>query len=404
MGQQIAVFAVFTGLCFACGGGAHEPANADGNAKTAGGSGAALAPSAGTSPASGAAGHAASSAATAGRTVDAAGHGDDEPGAGGSRGDAGGDGGGMAGSGDADELGTPAFEHEFEPFELAAAEERTGLCQSWTLENPEPVLVNTIRAHNRGGVHHSNWMWVPDDQYPGPDGTWPCDDRGFEQVSAGAVGGVFFAQSTQSREDLQRFPEGAAFRMPAHVRIIGNVHALNVTSETLETSIGIQVFGLAESDLRIELQPMAFTNLALEIAPAMTTHARMQCAVPQSDFEVYYVLPHFHALGLAMSLDAVGGPQDGEQIWRSRGTYGEPLGETFDPPLAITGATGLGITCEYQNASDRSIGYGVGDQEMCVILIYAKGSKAGGTALTNLSVSDEGGIHRTDGLCLSVSL
>ena len=66
------------------------------------------------------------------------------------------------------------------------------------------------------------------------------------------------------------------------------------------------------------------------------------------------------------------------------------------------GATGLAITCDYDNPRAASVHYGVGDQEMCVALLYADGLKTGGDAISNLSVTDTGGVHTTDGLCVAV--
>jgi len=302
-----------------------------------------------------------------------------------------------------DALGEPALRHSFETLGVEAGTEREGLCQSWTLDNDEPVWVHRVRASNEGAVHHSNWIWVPDTEYAGPDGTWPCVERGFDQIIAGAIGGVFFAQSTQSRNDEQGFPDGVAFEMPAHARIIGDIHLLNVTDAAIDTRIQFELYTLPPEEVEVALQPMAFTNLALEIPPAGKTVARMQCALPQPDLDIYYILPHFHELGLSMALDVAGGPLDGTEIWRSSASFGEPLGETFEVPLSVTGASGLGISCEYKNPRDRSVAYGFGDQEMCVTLIYSTGAKTGGTALSNLSASDSGGVHHTDGLCVSVS-
>jgi hypothetical protein len=147
---------------------------------------------------------------------------------------------------------------------------------------------------------------------------------------------------------------------------------------------------------------MAFTNTALDIAPGGETKARMQCATPQPDFDIYYILPHFHLLGQRMAIDVAGGALDGTTIYRSAGNFGDAWGQTFDPPIAIRGADALGITCDYQNPRMSVVQYGEGDQEMCVTLIYSSGAKAGGIALNNLSVSDDGGVHETDALCVSV--
>jgi hypothetical protein len=296
----------------------------------------------------------------------------------------------------------PDLSHTFAPLHIAPGQELTSVCQSWTVGNETPLHVNRVVATNRGGVHHSNWIWVPENQYAGPDGTWPCADRGFDQILAGASGGVFFAQSTQSLTDTQAFPPGVAFEMPARVRIIGDVHLLNTGLGELQTDIRVEVFTLPPEDVVIPLQPMAFTNLALDIAPSAQTEAFMQCAVPQTDFDVYYVLPHYHELGTGMRLAVAGGSMNGTPIFDSGSAYGEPWGRGYDPPFAVRGAAGLGISCFYENPRSERVGYGTGDQEMCVTLLYTSGRKAGGMATLNLSVSDVGGVHRTDGLCLAV--
>ncbi len=295
----------------------------------------------------------------------------------------------------------PDLSHLFPMLDVAPAEEVNGLCQSWTVGNESPIDVNRIVATNLGGVHHSNWIWVPDTQYPGPDGTWTCADRGFDQILAGGVGGVFFAQSTQSLTDTQAFPEGVAFEMPAHVRIIGDIHLLNPTPDALQTQVHFDVFTLEPGQVTVPVQPMAFTNLALDIAPLTKTEAHMQCAT-QADFDVYYVLPHYHALGTAMTITVAGGTADGASVFSASPGYGEPWGQSYDPPFAVRGAAGLGISCFYDNGRSATGGYGTGDQEMCVTLIYTSGRKGGGQANLNLTTTDLAGLHRTDALCLSI--
>ena len=83
---------------------------------------------------------------------------------------------------------------------IDVAEETWGVCQSWVLDNDEPIYVQKIRQDNGGGWHHSNWFFVPETAYPpnpeveGPDaaleGTWNCRDRNFREYLAAAAGDV----------------------------------------------------------------------------------------------------------------------------------------------------------------------------------------------------------------------
>ena len=42
-------------------------------------------------------------------------------------------------------------------------------CQAVTLNNEEPLYVTGVRQTNDGAWHHSNWFFVPETTYPGPD-------------------------------------------------------------------------------------------------------------------------------------------------------------------------------------------------------------------------------------------
>ncbi len=299
----------------------------------------------------------------------------------------------------------PTLTHEFPLLTVQARQELPDQCMSWTLNNEEPLWVNTVQADNDGAFHHSNWVYVPDTAYEGPDGNWRCDERGFEQVTAANMGGVFFAQSTQARTDEQRFPDGVAFQVPAHARVIGQVHALNLQTTDVSTQLRFSVFTIPEEEVTVRLRSMAYTNLGLDIAPQSQTHARMDCTLSDTDFNVYYVLPHYHELGQTMRVSVIGGPNDGLEIFRATANYGDPLGGTLDPPVAVTGATQLRVSCEYDNPRDVSVGYGIGDQEMCVVLIYSDTDRqAGGFAASNRSNELVNGVHVTDANCIGLAL
>lgn len=110
--------------------------------------------------------------------------------------------------------------HTFPDVESAPGEEIIGLCRSWTLGNETELWVHAVELEQREASHHSNWMFVPDDTYVGPDGVWPCEERDYRQLNAALAGGVLCAQSTRAEREVQLFPEGAAIRLPPRARII----------------------------------------------------------------------------------------------------------------------------------------------------------------------------------------
>jgi hypothetical protein len=269
--------------------------------------------------------------------------------------------------------------HTFEALSVGTGEEVSGVCQSWTLGNESPLYISKVRQRNDGAWHHSNWFFVPEDTYPGPDGTWDCDERGFHDVSAAVAGGVFFAQSTQALQELQRFQEGAVLEIPPRHKIVGGVHLVNISAAPLQTALHFDIETIAEEDVNVRLRPISFTNTALDIEPQAESRFSMTCNLGEhfeeilggpADYNIYYVLAHYHEWGNYFRLSFVDDDGGDRTIFELRNSVGEPLGTTLDPPISSQGAPKLRVECGYLNDTDRRLHYGLGGQEMCVFLAY----------------------------------
>ena len=273
----------------------------------------------------------------------------------------------------------PTMTHTFEALAIDSGAEISGVCQSWTLGNEEPLYVSKVRQRNDGAWHHSNWYFVPEDTYPGPDGTWDCDERGFGDVSSALAGGVFFAQSTQALGELQAFQEGAVLEIPPRHKIVGGVHLLNISPSPLQTALSFDIETVAEEDVEIRLRPISFTNTALDIEPQAESRFAMTCDLGEqfqnllgepANYNVYYVLAHYHEWGNYFRLSFVDDADEERTIFELRNSVGEPLGTTINPPVSSNGAPMLRVECGYANNTDRRLEYGLGGQEMCVFLAY----------------------------------
>jgi hypothetical protein len=279
-------------------------------------------------------------------------------------------------------LGGDALVNDFGEFELTAGEERSDVCQSWTLGNETGLWVNAVELVNDGGYHHSNWLFTPDTMYEGPDGAWSCDERGYGELEAAVAGGVLYAQSTQALHEVQKFPDGVALYVPPHARVIGGTHMLNVSTSTLATDLELRIYTIPSDQVQVPLAPFRFSYYDLTIPPlsqsAFTGECDMASANPTPtpdgtlDMDLYYVLPHYHALGSSFRLEAFGGPRDGEVIYEIGGFTGEARGRAFDPPFSLAGAQGVRVTCGFDNPRSEEVGWGIGDQEMCVMLGFAR--------------------------------
>ena len=267
------------------------------------------------------------------------------------------------------------FSRELPVQTLRAGEEITRRCFSWDLGNETELWVNRIRFETTRGLHHSNWFFVRGPTYEGEEGIWPCRDRDFDTVAAAVSGGVLFAQSTQAAGESQAFPEGAALRIPPRARIVADLHLLNTYGEDVEVASSIAIDSIATENVHTRLNALAFDYPDLNIPPRSSSEFSMDCDFSEAnrgpiDFDVYYALPHYHTFGKGMRLEIIGGERDGMILWEAFGTIGEPLGRTFTPALDLRGATGIRVTCAYDNPTDSVLHYGVGDQEMCVMLAF----------------------------------
>lgn len=250
-------------------------------------------------------------------------------------------------------------------------------CVQWTLDNDEPLYVNAVTLVNDGGFHHSNWFVVPEDVFAGDDGYWNCWDREFNEISAAVEGTVLTAQSTQSRHEVMRLPEGVVVKVPPRHKVVAQVHLLNLGSTDLDSELRIALGLIHPRDVDVVVAPMHLDYRQLDILAQERTRFTGNCRFGQAyegatkkplDLKLYYVLPHYHYLGEYFNLEILGGPRDGEVLFRLDGFNGDANGKAFDPPVDLSGADGLRFGCGYNNWRDKDIHYGIGDNEMCAML------------------------------------
>lgn len=282
--------------------------------------------------------------------------------------------GGSGGAGEGTDSFEPTLEHTFEPVIVDAGSDDYW-CQSWTLNNDEPLYVNKVRQRNGGSWHHSNWYHLPEGLF-GADGTWRCNDRDFTQARAVVLGGAIFAQSTQAFEETQAFPPGTVIVVPPRSMIVGDVHLFNPSAAPLETALTMGLLALDETNVSVRLREVSFALNDIAIDPQRRSRWAQTCdleGLVSESFNVYYVLGHYHQFGNYFKLsfiDDVGG----ETTITELDNVGDVLGVTVDPPLNSAGAKKLRYECGYNNTTDRTLVWGnAGEDEMCQFLAYIDG-------------------------------
>lgn len=306
---------------------------------------------------------------------------------------------------DADPAPLPVA-HEFPPIPIAAGQEISSQCQSWTVGNDEPLYVNAVDMQAGPGFHHSNWFFVPEDSFAGEDGTWRCSDRDFDTVEAALVGGVLYAQSTQVTAETQQFRPGAAVIVPARSKLVGEVHLLNAGDVPLEPTLRLELRPLRQSEVDTVLLPLELHYFPLRLPAQQRSSFGADCDYEAAyggpiTFSVHYVMPHYHQLGTGMRLEILGGDRDGEAVYQTEGAIGEPLGGTLAEPISLAGARGMRFRCDYDNPRETAVGWGIGDNEMCMALVFTDSEVmwAGGVESGRESLGLDGDVARFGGAC-----
>jgi hypothetical protein len=302
--------------------------------------------------------------------------------------------------------------HVFPARTIGAGEEEETQCQSWTMHNPTELWVSAVDFSADGAWHHSNWFYVPDTEYALPDGFWDCGDNDFDELIAALLGGFLFAQSTQSTSETQQFPPGAAIRIPPYSRVIASTHLLNFGEAPITTASTITIRSIPEAEVTVKLTPFRLTYHDLHLPAGSVSNFSTSCDVASEyqrrigepmKFELYYVLSHYHTLGTAFRLGVTGGAMDGTRIYERIGeAAGDSLGHAFDPPIDLADFTGLTYGCEYENPNGVEVGWGIGDQEMCVMAGFADTNMAFDANVedgTGAAVGTEGDVVQNTGPC-----
>jgi hypothetical protein len=235
---------------------------------------------------------------------------------------------------------------EFGPFELAPGQERDR-CVSATLNNDDALFINSVELATEAGFHHSNWFWVPEAMFAGPDGDWRCGDRNYDEAVAGLEGGVLFAQSTQARHEIQAFDDGIAIVIPPRSKIIAGTHLLNPTDETRSVPLALTITPIESP--RTKLSGMAFQNQGLLLPPRRASRFTIECELGQAfdnvgysrDYNIHYVLPHYHERGTGITLEAIDAAGTATTIFANESRVGDALGRAITPAFSMRDAAKL---------------------------------------------------------------
>jgi hypothetical protein len=236
--------------------------------------------------------------------------------------------------------------------------ERT-VCQVLDLGNEEPVVIRAIRTHLDPGSHHLI-LYRTDREptaTPSPCANFPGDENT-----------LLIAQQA---ETALRYPNGTGLPVPAHQRILVEVHYMNYFAEPIDLNATVQ-FDTVPNDGSLAPVAVLFTGpVWLSIPPRDTYRIDTFHRVPEGS-RIFALTSHTHQLGIYASLHRAKGVGDANAtLLHESHDWSEPPLDVFSPALALAADEGLWLTCVWDNPHDDPVTFGSGfDDEMCFLWAY----------------------------------
>jgi hypothetical protein len=245
------------------------------------------------------------------------------------------------------------------PFSVPSGVERT-VCMSFDLGNEAPAMVRAIRTHLSAGSHHMIVYHLDEAPNPTPE---PCG--GF---SHGVAASLFIAQQAEAS---LIYPDGAGLPIDAHQTIGVEIHFINYFGGDPIDVQGTVELDLVEPDPSYSVVSLLFTgDLDIDI-PARSTATETSIHFPPVGSRIFGLTSHTHQWGVRSTIHRGFSVSTPGELLHTSTLWSEPPLDLFDPPLALEAGEGLVLSCEYENMSDRRVGFGTGfDDEMCFLWAY----------------------------------
>ena len=213
------------------------------------------------------------------------------------------------------------------------------------------------------GGHHLALYWVDDATTFEPRRCTEQDMIDWNLIaSAGQEGGM----SDRS------LPDGLAFRLPAGVHIVIQMHYINATGAPLDVHDRMRVNLLDPSTIMGYAGLYAINDGAFEI-PAHTNYRRVSECTVTAPLDIVLMVGHMHENGANFSLDyipAATGMAETMYAYEWMGVYAShpPVRRwATDAPLHLSAGDRFVMTCEWRNTHDTSLLF---PEEMCVTSTY----------------------------------
>ena len=264
---------------------------------------------------------------------------------------------------------TQSFTVTFDPLTVAPGSEDTQ-CVVKRLGNDTEIHVNEIHNVLPNGSHHLIVYRTADTE----ERLEPYACQPFADTLDPTKGSPLMV--TQKHEEILTLPDRVGFTLQPGVMIRLEMHFLNTTSEPLDVSATSTFKTMDPADFEHEADFLFMGNPDIDIAPMSEaslgpTFLKLPDNLAGSKF--FGLTGHTHQWGTNVTVDladSATGPFT--SLYDVPGwQWDEPETVYLDPPVELPDGGGFRFSCEWNNLSANSVGFGESaNDEMCFFWAY----------------------------------
>lgn len=218
------------------------------------------------------------------------------------------------------------------------------------------VFASTISTSSAPGVHHQI-LGVTDQSEP--EGTTECG-------LALDISKAWIFQASGKPEQFS-MPPGVAYPISEGSQLLLQMHLYNPSDAPIETSLAVDLLGIAEADVTARAQLVAAGSLNINLPPGQATKISSKCTLDKP-VSVFGVLPHMHFLGTTFKT-WIDGREDA-MLYDGAFLFDNQMFKSFER-MELPQGTALNVECNYFNSTGETVRYGSSAlDEMCFALTY----------------------------------
>jgi hypothetical protein len=258
-------------------------------------------------------------------------------------------------------------------------------CIAWPYPEFTHKNVYAARLYTTSGLHHSNMYGTIPDAQLGPSPYPECNpgaDNPFGDLPQ-AIPDVLFANSTQIEGgEAFVFPPGMAFKVDTTREVASSIHFYNPGAKKIVVELAYDFYTVDDAQVQNELVPFVFDVRGFNIDAHASETLSAECTAYGGN--IVALMPHNHQWTQRFTVDLLRAGGEEERVYDESGFDTESDIRTYDPPLDLAGVSRIRHRCEVDNTTDHAIGYGIGENEMCMLFgfVYPPKAQVAGISLT----------------------